>query len=123
MPRPAAGQADFVKELLAKMTTDFASTLALADSNGWTALYTAEQYDNAEIADMIRHATLGVTGGSQGVPPVLQAPTEWHPHDKSFSLLRQPDARSRKLCLNASKTRTSRTVMGLAMHVVYWQPI
>lgn len=90
----AAGQADLVKDLLAKIMTDFASTLALADSNGWTALYTAEQYDNPEIADMIRHATLGVTGGSQGVPPVLQAPTEWHPHDKSFSLLRQPDARS-----------------------------
>ncbi|KAF5133099.1 Ankyrin-3 [Metarhizium anisopliae] len=90
----AAGQADFVKELLAKIMTDFASTLALADSNGWTALYTAEQYDNPEIADMIRHATLGVHGGSQGVPPLLQAPTEWHPHDKSFSLLRQPDARS-----------------------------
>ncbi|KID65885.1 Ankyrin repeat-containing domain protein, partial [Metarhizium hybridum] len=90
----AAGQADFVKELLAKVMTDFASTLALADSNGWTALYTAEQCDNPEIVDTIRRAMLGVTGGSQGAPPLLQAPTEWHPRDKFFSLLRQPDARS-----------------------------
>ncbi|KAK8929334.1 Ankyrin-3 [Metarhizium anisopliae] len=90
----AAGQADFVKELLAKITTDFASTLALADSNGWTALYTAEQCDNPEIVDMILHAMPGVPGGSQGAPPLLQAPTEWHPQDKFFSLLRQPDARS-----------------------------
>lgn len=90
----AAGQADFVKELLAKIVADFASTLALADSNGWTALYTAEQCDNPDIVDMIRRAMLGVTGGSQGAPPLLQAPTEWHPQDKFFSLLRQPDARS-----------------------------
>ncbi|KID73637.1 Ankyrin repeat-containing domain protein, partial [Metarhizium brunneum ARSEF 3297] len=90
----AAGQADFVKELLAKIMTDSASTLVLADSNGWTALYTAEQCDNPEIVDMIRRAMLGVPGGSQGAPPLLQAPTEWHPQDKFFSLLRQPDARS-----------------------------
>ncbi|KIE00668.1 Ankyrin repeat-containing domain protein, partial [Metarhizium majus ARSEF 297] len=90
----AAGQADFVKELLAKIMTDSASTLALADSNGWSALYTAEQYDKPEIVGMIRHAMLGVPGGSQGAPPLLKAPTEWHPHDKSFSLVCEPDALS-----------------------------
>ena len=64
---------------------------AYADEDGWTAMYTAERYQHADIISLIDETAKNEGNVIKTSDTCRRLPTEWHLHDMAVGLRRQPD--------------------------------